>query len=97
MHLSVKAIRQAIENKIILQSRQTIINKRDSNSLAIGFELPNDRAEVNELIDDINTTYDIKVSVIGIDYLLNMAIECISSGKKLEFNELKTKMGVING
>lgn len=97
LHLSVKAIRQALENKIILQSRQAEKNKRETTSLAIGFELPNDRADVASLISDIKNTYDIDIAVLGIDYLLKISIKAIREDLTLEFSELSNKKGVING
>lgn len=97
LHLSVKAIRQALENKIILQSRKAEKNKAGTASLAIGFELPKSRAEVSQLITDIQKIYNIDVAVLGIDYLLEMSIACIRTNSKIEFSELTNKVGIING
>ncbi len=97
LHLSVKAIRQALENKIILQSRQAEKNKRPTATLAIGFELPKERADVAKLIEDIKYIYDIDIGVMGIDYLLEMAVFCIRENRKVEFSELASKQGIING
>jgi len=97
MNLSVKAIRQALENKIILQSRKSEKNKWSTCTLAIGFELPSKRAEVLELINDIKKIYDINIAVFGIEYLLKIAVNCISENTKIEFSELINKNGILNG
>lgn len=97
INLSVKAIRQALENKIILQSRKSEKNKWSTCTLAIGFELPNKRAEVLELINDIKKIYDINIAVFGIEYLLKISVNCISENKKIEFSELINKKGILNG
>jgi hypothetical protein len=96
MHLSVKAIRQALENKIILQSRQAEYNQRQTSSFAIGFELPNKRSEVTGLINDIKITYDIDIAVICIDVLLNKSVHIIRNGLSLEFSALSNLNGIIN-
>ncbi len=96
VHLSVKAVRQAVENKIILQSRQAVANQRTSNSLAVGFELPNNRADVGTLINDIDSTYNIKVAVLGIDYLLQLAVDCIRNDNIVSFDELSEKLGIVD-
>ncbi|GAW87645.1 hypothetical protein bplSymb_SCF12401P003 [Bathymodiolus platifrons methanotrophic gill symbiont] len=97
MNLSVKAIRQALENKIILQSRKSEKNKWPTCTLAIGFELPNKRAEVLELINDIKKIYDINIAIFGIEYLLKISVNCISENRKIEFSELINKKGILNG
>lgn len=97
MYISVKAIRQALENKIILQSRKAIPNKVKTTTLAIGFELPNRRAEADRLIYDISEVYGITIAVLGIDSLLKLAIRCIREGKGIEFSQFASLKGIING
>ncbi len=97
LHISVKAIRQAVENKIILQSRQSLPNVWETASLAVGFELPATRAEVDELIDNFQSTFDIKVGVLGIDYLLKLALDCVRNDHNVAFDTVKTLIGIIDG
>lgn len=96
MHISVKAIRQALENKIILQSRRVHPNKTSTASMAIGYGLPNERADVAELIEDIRKSYDISIVVLGIDVLIGLAIDCVMEDKVIEFNELAGRIGIID-
>lgn len=65
-HLSIKAIRQALENKIVLLSRRTHITAPDVSTLAVGYYMPNERAEVSRLISDIKATYGYKIGVIDL-------------------------------
>lgn len=97
MHISVKAIRQALENKIILQSRKAVPNKLRTTTLAIGFELPNKRAEVNSLINDISEVYGVTIAVLGINSLLKLAIKCVREDKAIEFDQFANQKGIING
>ena len=57
MHLSIKAIRQALENKIILLSRETYATTEECSTYAVGYYPPNDRAEVIDLISNIKDTF----------------------------------------
>ncbi len=81
MHLSVKAIRQALENKIILLSRKTHITDKNTTSLAVGYCLPNDRAEVSSLVENIKETYGYKIGVLDFKSLLTIAISILVDNK----------------
>lgn len=96
LHLSTKAIRQALENKMVLQSRGAIANRLESSTLAIGFELPNKRSEVNSLILAFHNTFGFNIAVIGAEYLIKLTIECITNGKKLDFEDFANLRGIIN-
>ena len=60
-NISVKAVRQALENKITLLSRKNYKTDWNTSTLVIGYNLPNDRAEVSALINDIKSTYNITI------------------------------------
>jgi hypothetical protein len=66
--ISVKGIRQALENKVVLLSRKSYPTDRGTTSLVVGFNPPNERSEVHELIEDIDKVFDIKVGVIDFVY-----------------------------
>ena len=84
-NIGVKSIRQALENKIVLQSRRTRSVRRDTASLVIGWDVPNQRGEAFELIQDIKYTYDISIAVLGIDYLLKLCIQAVKNNKSADF------------
>ncbi|HFG1773413.1 TPA: AlwI family type II restriction endonuclease [Vibrio cholerae] len=96
IHISTKAIRQALENKIVLQSRKALKNNNQSTSLAIGYELPNKRSEVEALINAFETVYGFKIAVIGTDYLIRLTIQCIQERKQLSFSDFTNLRGIIN-
>lgn len=96
LRLSLKAVRQALENKVILLSRKAYPTHLDTTSLVVGYELPNIRAEVTKLINDIYNTYNIRIGVIGLRTLFAMAISAISNGKRIEAAKLNGVKGILN-
>ena len=58
--INIKAIRQALENKIILLSRHFYKTRNETTSLAVAFEYPPTRSDVYELISDIKNDILIK-------------------------------------
>lgn len=95
-HLSIKAIRQALENKIVLLSRKTYTTNKDVTSLAIGYYMPNERAEVNSLIRDIKTTYGYKIGVLDLHSLLSMALSVLLKGLWFDKERVFNLEGLVN-
>lgn len=95
-HLSIKAIRQALENKIILLSRRTHITAPDVTTLAVGYYMPNERAEVSRLISDIKATYGYKIGVIDLHSLLSLAISVLVDRLGFEKEKLYRLEGLMN-
>lgn len=95
-HLSIKAIRQALENKIILLSRKTHITTSEVTSLAVGYYMPNERAEVSRLISEIKETYGYKIGVIDLKSLLSIAVSIILGGKTFDKEKLYYLEGLAN-
>ena len=79
--ISIKAVRQALENKVVLLSRKAYESSWETVSLAVGYNPPNMRAEVEGLVNDIKKTYGIKIGVIDFFSLLKMSIATLHSGK----------------
>lgn len=94
--ISVKAIRQALENKIIFLSRQQYKTDDETTSLAIGYNSPNTRSEVFELIDDIYSTFKFNICVLNFTDLLVLAITVINSNKEIKIENFRTLRGVYN-
>ena len=94
--ISVKAIRQALENKIIFLSRQQYKTDYETTSLAIGYNSPNIRSEVFELIDDIYNTFKFNICVLNFTDLLVLAVSVINSGKEIKIENFRTLRGVYN-
>lgn len=79
--VNVKAIRQALENKIVMLSRKKFITDKNTTSIALGYELPNERADIQTLVSAIKETYGFKISVLGFKSLLSMAVHLLIDGK----------------
>lgn len=95
-HLSIKAIRQALENKIVLLSRRTHITTPEVATLAVGYFMPNERAEVSRLISDIKATYGYKIGVIDLHSLLSLAISVLVDERGFDKEKLYGLEGLMN-
>ncbi len=93
--LSVKAVRQALENKVILLSRKSFPTQTDTTSLVVGYNLPNDRSEVASLIADIHKAFNITIGVIDLRSLLRLVAATVLEGKAHNVGELRSLYGII--
>jgi hypothetical protein len=84
--LSVKAVRQALENKVVFLSRGPA-TERKTVTMAVGLELPNDRSDVSMLIENVYETFGISISVTDFVTLVAMALYRVRRGRvvNLEF------------
>lgn len=94
--ISVKAVRQALENKIILLSRKTHITDNETTSLVVGYKLPNNRAEVTNLVHDIKQTYNINIGIIDFKSLVKLAVSKIIGTGTVNLSEIRELKGLIN-
>lgn len=94
--LSVKAVRQALENKIILLSRKSYPTQPDTTSLVVGYNLPNDRSEVASLVADIHKAFGIIIGIIDLRSLLRLVAATILQGKQHDAAELRNLHGIID-
>ena len=95
-HVSLKAIRQALENKVILLSRKTHPTRPGTSSLVVGYYLPNDRAEVTNLLLDFMSVYGVKIGVIDLLTLLRIAVSHIVNGSTFDHALLIEMEGFAN-
>lgn len=95
-HLSLKAIRQALENKVILLSRETHPTMVETTSLVVGYYLPNDRAEVTNLMNDFKKAYGYSIGVIDLKTLLTIAVTIIFEKKTFDIEKLNRLEGFAN-
>lgn len=93
--LSVKAIRQALENKVLLLARKPFVTSFDVSSLACGFKLPNERSDVYKLIEEIYETYNINVAILDMCTLIMAAFSCAQNNEYFDVSEFVGKRGVI--
>lgn len=93
--LSVKAIRQATENKVLLLARKPYKTSYEVSSFACGFKLPNDRSDVYKLIEEIFKTYGINVAILDMETLISAAFYCAQTKSYYDVSEFIGKRGVI--
>ncbi len=93
--LSVKAIRQAVENKILLLARKPYNTTFDLSSFACGYKIPNDRSDVYKLIDDIYKTYCINIAIVDMASLITGAFYCAQTKNYYDVSDFIGKRGVI--
>jgi hypothetical protein len=94
--LSTKAIRQALENKIILLARGGLKTSINITSLIVGYQLPNERGEMSSLIDDIFSAFSIKIGVIDLSTLALLAIRAVTSDLTIEPKQLGELRGFLH-
>jgi len=94
--ISIKAVRQALENKVILLSRKSYITDWDTATLAVGYNPPNDRAEVSRLISDIKNTFGIRVGIIDFRSLVKLASASMRNEGSSYVHEIRNMEGPIN-
>ncbi|WP_072679529.1 hypothetical protein [Arcobacter sp. LA11] len=95
-NISTKAVRQALENKIILSSRKQYTSTKETTSLVVGYLLPNNRSEVESLINDIYKTFHFKIGIIDFHTLLKLCILNHISEEKFEKQKLENLHGYLS-
>jgi hypothetical protein len=95
--LSTKAVRQALENKIVLLSRGGLVTKAGVSTLIVGYKIPNERSEMSTLIDDIFSTYEISIGVIDLRVLTTLAIKAVCEEITIDSNQLIRLRGFLDG
>lgn len=93
--LSVKAIRQALENKVLLLARKPYPTTYEISSIACGYKLPNDRSDVYKLIDEIFETYNINISILDVGTLIKASFYCAITNSYYGVDSFVNKRGVI--
>lgn len=91
--LSVKAIRQALENKVLLLSRKPFPTTFNLCSMAVGFSVPNKRSDVYQLIEDIYQTYKINIAIADMSDLIVAMLYCFNNDTKLNIADLENYRG----
>ena len=95
-NLSLKAVRQALENKIVLLSRKTHPTTAACATLAVGFFPPNARADVMSLIADIKKTYGFSVAVVDFGTLVALAAQTLQKKAAPEEQFVQRWEGIVH-
>src|SRR5699024_10714810 len=93
--ISIKAIRQALENKIIMLSREHYKTTFEMTTLAVAFEIPNNRSDVTRLIHDIHVTFNINIAIVDFKTLCLAAMNVLETGKNFDLDGLMQYRGVL--
>ena len=94
--LSTKAIRQALENKIVLLARGGLKTNRDITSLIVGYQIPNERGDMSSLIDDIYSAFSIKIGVIDLGTLALLALRAVTENLTIKDEQIGELRGFLH-
>lgn len=94
--LSLKAVRQALENKIVLLARGTHKTKRSTTSLAVGYEVPTARAETLRLVEAIYSAYNLRIGIITLRTLLVLSVKAVANNLKPDPKEIRALKGYLD-
>lgn len=93
--ISVKGVRQALENKVVMTSRASAKARLETTSLCVGYRLPNQRAEVGDLIQDIDAAFGIRIGIIDFRSLATMVVRAAVMGELPERSQLVELKGFL--
>ncbi|MCZ4088758.1 hypothetical protein [Sinorhizobium psoraleae] len=94
--LSTKAVRQALENKVILLSRGGLETRPELASLVVGNRLPNERGEMSNLIDDVFEAFGLRLGVIDLTTLAQLALRAVRDGVTIDAGQLSQLRGFLD-
>ena len=96
LYLSTKAIRQAIENKVILIARGGMNTRRELSTLIVGYQIPNERAEMSMLIDDVYAAFGFRIGVLDLHTLAYLAIKAVTELVSIDEKQLSHLKGFLD-
>jgi len=94
--LATKAVRQALENKVVLLSRGGLKTTRELSSLVVGFRVPNERGEMSNLFDNVFDAFGFRLGVIDLGSLAYLAAKCVRDGVSIDANQLAHLRGFLD-
>ncbi len=84
LNVNVKSVQQALENKIVLDSRCFHPARPQASTLVVGYEYPPPRSDVSELIDNIRESFEIEVGLISIQRLYELLFSRVFDGDEVD-------------
>ena len=96
LFLSTKAVRQAIENKVILLARGGLATAPDLTSLIVGYQIPNERGDMSMLIDDIHAAFGFRIGVLDLRTLGLLAMRAVTESLSIDEGQLSHLKGFLN-
>lgn len=92
--VSIKAVKQAAENKIVILSRNAGTTSKETTSLVVGYHAPNERAEVASLIEAFHTQFGFNIGVIPLDVLLRLVVDRVLHDATVDCEQLRILRGI---
>lgn len=96
LYLSTKAVRQALENKVVLLARGGLETRRELTSLVVGNRLPNERGDMSNLIDDVFAAYGLRLGVLDLTSLAYLALRSVRDGVTIDATQLSQLRGFLD-
>ena len=96
MYVSTKAVRQAIENKVVLLARGGLPTTRELTSLIVGYQIPRERGDLSTLIDDVYTAFGFNIGVLDLPTLCVLAIRSASESVTVDEDQLSYLRGFLS-
>ncbi|WP_134773005.1 restriction endonuclease [Ornithinimicrobium flavum] len=93
--VNVKAIQQALENKLALARMSGHTTLSASSSLVVGFANPPARSGIRELLDDIESAYGIRIGIISLRRLYEILISVNITGQAFDRDILTSLKGTL--
>ncbi len=95
LFLNVKSVQQALENKIVIDSRGFRPTNRKASSLVIGYQYHASRSDIDLLVDDIETVYQVRIGLVDLASLWRLAIERTVDGTLHPWQTLSSLKGAL--
>lgn len=92
--INIKAVEQAIENKIILEAQKNQSFEFNDSTFVVGFDYPTSIRE-NQLINACDKIYKIKVALFSVETLIKMARKKLNTKKEWNIEKMITGKGTI--
>jgi hypothetical protein len=92
---SVKAVQQALENRIVLLSRRFFSTGSSSTSLVVSYLPAAGRSDVTELVDDIWRAYGVRIGLIDLASLYGLLMEKNMGGRAVEREDILELRGTL--
>lgn len=93
--VNVKSVQQALENKVIMESRAPYLAEPTTTSLAIGYLPAADRSDVSELIEDIHAAFGINIGVIDVRALYGLVWDRYVALQEIDTAAIRELKGVL--
>ena len=96
LYISTKAVRQAIENKVVLLARRGLPTTPELTSLIVGYQIPNERGDLSTLIEDIHTAFGFNIGVLDLRTLGVLAICSVTESVSIDEKQLSFLRGFLS-